>query len=100
MTEAHRAGDVSLHVLGDGHIEMREPIPYDGTLRFTTADEPTLRSSRKRSEDGLSANEVCRRYADRAGVDTDVAVGAVLDSLPLGAASREQLTLRADGVNA
>jgi len=79
MTEIHREGDVSLHVLEDGVVELREPEPFDGTLRYTTADDPAL-SSRKWSEGGLSINEVCRRYADRAGVDFEVAATAVLDA--------------------
>ena len=81
MTEVHRAGDVSLHVDKDGHITMREPIPFDGTLRFTTADEPTLASLRKRSEGGLPANEVCRRYSNRAGVEFEIAAAVVLNVL-------------------
>jgi membrane-bound lytic murein transglycosylase MltF len=81
MNEVHFEGRVSLHVHEDGAVELREPIPHNGTLRFTTADDPVLRSSRKRSEGGLSINEVCRRYADRAGVDFEVAAAAVLDAL-------------------
>jgi len=38
-------------------------------------------SDRKRSEGGLSINEVCRRYADRADVDFETVAAAVLDVL-------------------
>jgi len=81
MTEVHREGRVSLHVVENGVIELREPLPDDGVLWHTTADEPTLASIRKRSESELSANEVCRRYADRADVDFGTAAAAVLDEL-------------------
>lgn len=81
MNEVHREDGVSLYVHEDGAVELREPIPHNGTLRVTTADDPVLRSSRKNSEGGLSANEVCRRYADRAGVDFETAAVAVLDAL-------------------
>jgi len=81
MTEVHREGDVSLHVLEDGIVELRESIPYDGVLRYTTADTPTPTPSGKRSEGGLSINEVCRRYAGLAGVDFETAAAAVLDAL-------------------
>ena len=81
MTEVHCEDGVSLYVHEDGAVELREPIPYDGVLRYTTADVPTLASPRKRSEGGLSINEVCRRYADRADVDFETAAAAVLDAL-------------------
>jgi hypothetical protein len=81
MSEVHRDGDTSLHVHDDGIVELRKPIPHDGVLRYTTDDDPTLTSSRKRSEGGLSINEVCRRYAERSGTDFQVAAAAVLDAL-------------------
>jgi hypothetical protein len=81
MTEVHFEGRVSLHVLDNGVVELQEHIPHNGTLRFTTADDPTLTSLRKRSEGGLSANEVCRRYAGRADVEFETAAAAVLDEL-------------------
>lgn len=81
MTEVHRKGEVSLHVLEDGSVEVRKPIPHDCTLRFTIADDPTVESLREQSASGLSVNEVCRRYADYADVDFETAAAAVLDEL-------------------
>jgi hypothetical protein len=88
MTVVHRDGDVSLHVLENGAVELREPTPYNGTLRFTTADDPTLASSHTQSENGLSINAVCGRYAARADVGFEVAAAAVLDALEEHDASR------------
>jgi len=82
MTEVHREGDVSLHVLkGADIVKLRDPTLHGGVLRHTTAHDLTLVSAHKRSEGGLSINEVCRRYADRADVDFEVAAAAVLDAL-------------------
>lgn len=58
-----------LIVDGDGQVSMHKPIAYDGVLTFTTEDRPTLRSRRKRSEGGLSANEVVRRYLEHLNPD-------------------------------
>jgi len=80
MTEVHREGRVSLHVIKDGAVELREFDP-NGTLRFTTADSPLIATALEESERGLSANEVCRRYAARADVDFGTAAAAVLDEL-------------------
>ena len=81
MTEVHREGQVSLHVLEDGVVELRDSTLYGGLLRHTTADDPTLVSAHKLSDGGLSINEVCRRYADRADVEFEVVAAAVLDAL-------------------
>ena len=77
MTEVHREGDVSLHVLEDGAVELRESTSHGDVVRYTTADAESL----KRIEGGLSINEVCRRYAELAGVDFETAAAAVLDAL-------------------
>ena len=58
-----------LRVTPDGHVTMTKSIPYDGVLTYTTAEQPTLRSRRKRSQDRLSANEVVRRYSEHANTD-------------------------------
>ena len=56
----------TLRVTPDGHVVMTKSIPYDGVLRYTTDEEPTLRSRRKRSEDRLAANTVIERYLNHA----------------------------------
>lgn len=82
MSEVHRKGNLSLHVLQDaGVVVVIESTRGGGAIRYTTADDPTLASARRESEGGLSANEVCRRYAERAGVDFETAAAAVLDAL-------------------
>jgi len=83
MTEVHRDGDISLHVFDDGVVEMRKQIQHNGVLRYTTADNPTPTSSRKRSEGNHSIPYVCRRYADHSTVDFQVAAAAVLDALEM-----------------
>lgn len=64
-----RTESCTLRVTPDGHVVMTKSIPYDGVLRYTTAEEPTLRSRRKRSQDRLSANEVINRYLNHANTD-------------------------------
>ena len=90
MTEVHREADVSLHVLGDGAVELRDSTLYGGLLRHTTAHDPTLVSAHRLSDGGLSVNEVCRRYADRSGTDFEVAAAAVLDALEAHGADRHR----------
>ena len=80
MTEIHREGHVSLHV-HEGAVELRDSTASGGVLRHTTGDDPILAPTHPLSENGLSINEVCRRYAELAGVDFETAAAAVLDAL-------------------
>jgi hypothetical protein len=81
MSEVHRTDGVSLHVLEDGIVELRESALHGDVTRYTTSDDPLLALAHPLRNGGLSINEVCRRYADRADVDFEVAAAAVLDAL-------------------
>ena len=69
--------DWRLEVEPDGRVVARQPIPYDGVLIYSTEDRPN--KPRARSEFGLGAREVVRRYA-RAS-DTDRTFGELIDAV-------------------
>lgn len=61
-------GDFTL-VVTDGEVEARKRIPYDGVLYYSTEERP--RKPQARSEFGLDARDVVRRYVKQSGTSAE-----------------------------
>jgi len=74
-------GDYTLFVTGDGDVEARKRIPYDGIRRYTTASHDLPAGRRTQSKYGLSVRDVVQRHVNASS--TEMSFGDLIDQVQI-----------------